>query len=189
MQQTESRGEGITDLSCLVHKCCRLSTRAISDSGCIFELLLCWYWNWRQRAAHFISYVFESVPLQLKKVETLIYQKRRRRRKEKGKVNLNSETNLTDGGVDNAVAADCSLNFSSFSISFLLTSLCRSKPTSSFICSFISLISISFSHSWHLLIVRTIFYLMQIMILYRQQKLKFWNMKNIILSKLPFCIP
>ena len=53
------------------------------------------------------------------------------------------------GGVV-AIGAVCSLCLSCFSISLLHDSLCRRMPTSSVICSFISLISTSFSLTWHL---------------------------------------
>lgn len=60
--------------------------------------------------------------------------------------------NRTGGVV--AIAAVCSLCLSCFSISLLRDSPCRRMPTSSVICSFISLISTSFSLTWHL--IRTI---------------------------------
>ena len=59
-----------------------------------------------------------------------------------------AERNRTGGVV--AIGAVCSLCLSCFSISLLRDSLCRRIPTSSVICSFISLISTSFSLTWHL---------------------------------------
>ena len=59
---------------------------------------------------------------------------------------------ITEADEANPIAGVCSWTFCSFMSSFRCASLCCSKDTSSFSCSFISLISTFFSHNWHLLI-------------------------------------
>lgn len=65
-----------------------------------------------------------------------------------------SECCLTESDFAKAMATACSVAFCSLKSSFLWASLRRSKVTSSFSWSCISLISMFFSHNWHLLTCR-----------------------------------